>query len=354
MTSVRLTCIGTAFPQYWVTQAEAARWIGAATGDHRRVSAVARNTQIEKRAICVSPDELSQLKTIEDRNQVYQRLAPPLALDAARAALGDHPGCNAGMLVAVSCTGYMVPGWDGRLGKELDLSPRTVRLPITQAGCAGGVLALGRAAEHLKLHPERDALVVSAELCSLAFHPDLEPGNLTSVLIFGDGAGAALLRANDEAASDGLEIVDSLSSLVPDSRDDLGFALTNKGFKSVLSREVADVLAEPTIEAVRDLLCRHELQPGDVDFWLVHAGGPRILSGVEACFDLAPGSLRWSWQTRRETGNTSSASIFEVLRRYMTDPDAPSGWGIVLAFGPGVSIEVLLVHSQPGTPRRCS
>ena len=43
-------------------------------------------------------------------------------------------------------------------------------------------LALARAADHLRVHPEQDALVVSAELCSLAFHPDLEPGNLMSVL----------------------------------------------------------------------------------------------------------------------------------------------------------------------------
>jgi alkylresorcinol/alkylpyrone synthase len=144
--------------------------------------------------------------------------------------------------------------------------------------------------------------------------------------------------------------------LVPDSRDDLGFALTNAGFRSILSREVADVLAEPTVEAVRELLLRHELLPADVGFWLVHAGGPRILSGVEQCFHLPEGSLRWSWQTLRETGNTSSASIFEVLRRYMADEDAPRGWGVVIAFGPGVSIELLLVHIKPGIPRtrRCS
>jgi 1,3,6,8-tetrahydroxynaphthalene synthase len=208
MTSVRLAGIGTAFPQHWVTQAEAARWIGDATGDHRRVAAIARNTQIDRRAICVSPEELSRLKTIEDRNDIYRCRAPQLALEATRRALGEDTGCNAGMLVAVSCTGYMVPGWDGTLVREFGLSPRIVRVPITQAGCAGGVLALGRAAEHLRLHPEQDAIVVSAELCSLAFHPDLEPGNLTSVLLFGDGAGAVLLRAGDETTG-GLEIVDS-------------------------------------------------------------------------------------------------------------------------------------------------
>lgn len=344
MTSVRLAGIATAFPEHWVVQSEAVRWIGDATGDHRRVAAVARGSQIARRAICVPPDELALLSTIEERNAVYQRVAPQLAVEAGRAAVQRSSGLNVGLVTAVSCTGYMVPGWDNHVVQKLCLSPQTVRLPITQAGCAGGVLALARAADHLRVHPEQDALVVSAELCSLAFHPDLEPGNLMSVLIFGDGAGAALLETTDAEDVEGLELVDSLSMLVPDSREALGFDLTNEGFRSVLSREVAEVLAEPTIEAVRRLLLKHELVPADMGFWLVHAGGPRILSGVEECFDLPAKTLKWSWETLEATGNTSSASVFEVMRRFVADENAPEGWGVVIAFGPGVAIELLLVR----------
>jgi alkylresorcinol/alkylpyrone synthase len=348
MTAVRLGRIGIAHPEHWIAQAEAARWIGEATGDHRRVAALARSSRINRRAICLPPAELMQLKTIGDRNQVYRDIAPRLAISASSEVLSGEAGAlNLGLVTAVSCTGYMAPGWDGEIIREFDLSPHAVRLPITQAGCAGGVLALARAADHLRAHPDEDALVVSAELCSLAFHADLEPGNLTSVLIFGDGAGAALLRTSEEEHGEGMELIDSLSTLVPDSRDDLGFELTNEGFRSILSREVAEVLAEPTIAAVRQLLLRHELLPADIGFWLVHAGGPRIIAGVEECFELPSGTLRWSWQTLAEVGNTSSASIFEVIQRYLDDNAAPGGWGVVIAFGPGVAIEVLLV-------RRCS
>lgn len=344
MTSVRLAGIATAYPEYWVAQSEAARWIGDATGDHRRVAAVARGSRIARRAICVSPGELALLTTIEERNTVYQRVAPRLAVEACRGAVEGSSGLDVGLVIAVSCTGYMVPGWDNQVVKKLNLSPETVRLPITQAGCAAGVLALGRAADYLRVHPEQDALVVSAELCSLAFHPDLEPGNLMSVLIFGDGAGAALLEACDGKDAEGIEIIDSLSTLVPDSREVLGFDLTNQGFRSVLSREVAEVLAGPTTEAVRRLLLKHELTPADIGFWLVHAGGPRILSGVEECFELPPRTLKWSWETLEATGNTSSASVFEVIRRFVADENAPEGWGVVIAFGPGVAIELLLVR----------
>jgi alkylresorcinol/alkylpyrone synthase len=344
MTSVRLAGIGTAYPHHWIAQDEAARWIGGVTGDDRRVRAIARSTQIARRAICREPDDLLKLKTIQDRNAVYHDVAPGLAIEASRTAIGCAEAQGIGLIVGVSCTGYMVPGWDSQLVKELDFSPQTTRLPITQAGCAGGVLALGRAADYLRVHPEQSAVTVSAELCSLAFHADLEPGNLMSILLFGDGAGAALLETTDDPEVEGIELIDSLTTLVPGSAADLGFELTNEGFRSVLSRDVADVLARPIVESVRKLLPRHELVPADIAFWLVHAGGPRILSGVENCCDLPDGALRWSWEALKNVGNTSSASIYEVMKRYLDDDTAPEGWGIVMAFGPGVTIELLLVR----------
>src|SRR5690606_10541724 len=108
---------------------EAARWIGEVTGDRRRVDAVARGTQIAQRAICLPPEELSRLATIEDRNLVYQEVAPALALHACRDVLAPQRSLNVGLVVAVSCTGYMVPGWDTLIAREFELSPQTVRLP---------------------------------------------------------------------------------------------------------------------------------------------------------------------------------------------------------------------------------
>ncbi len=100
----------------------------------------------------------------------------------------------------------------------------------------------------------------------------------------------------------------------------------------------------PTLDAVEELLAKHDLSRKDVNFWLIHPGGPRVLSALQNGFAIEPDSLRWSWQTLREFGNTSSAAIIEVLARYLDDPEAPKGWGVALAFGPGISIEMLLLH----------
>jgi alkylresorcinol/alkylpyrone synthase len=245
------------------------------------------------------------------------------------------------MLATSSCTGYMVPGWDVGLAQEYGLAAATARLPITEAGCAGGVVATARATDYLRSHG-RKALVVAVELCSLALHLDHDDGNLTSALIFGDGAGALLLET-DVQEGDSFEIVDSQSMLIPCPRETLGFALTDAGFYPLLGRDLAELLPAATREAVDALLARHGVTTPP-DFFLVHPGGPRVLEAVQDGLGLRELDLRWSWQSLCEFGNTSSAAILDVTRRYLEDVSAPRGWGVVIAFGPGVSIELLLVR----------
>jgi alkylresorcinol/alkylpyrone synthase len=334
-----------AHPPNWIAQEEAGRRIGEASGEPRRVAAIARGTRIERRAVALAPGEIGQLGTIEQRNNVYRETVPPLAIDAARRVLDVLPDETIGCLVTSSCTGYMVPGWDGVLVDELGLGRDTVRLPITEAGCAGGVVALAAAADYVRLHPQRKALAVAAELCSLAFHPNTEPGNLTAALLFGDGAGAALVESVRGARQSRIELVDALTTLVPNTRSAIGFDLTDRGFYPILTRELAELLPPPTRDAACTMLHRNRIDLEDVDFWLVHPGGARILSGLEECFGVRAGGLRWSWDSLRESGNMSSASIFDVMRRYLGDDSAPGGWGVIIGFGPGVSVEMLLTRT---------
>ena len=238
----------------------------------------------------------------------------------------------------------MVPGWDVQIVQKLGLSLNTVRLPITESGCAGGVVAISRAADYLRLHPAQKALAVAAEICSLAFHPMVESGNLTSALIFGDGAGAALLEVDDDTHRDGVEIVDGLSSLIPCSQDALGFDLTDRGFYPVLTRELTEILPAAARSATCQLLAGHDLRLDQISFWLIHPGGARILSGLEKQFCLKGGAFRWSWDSLRDSGNMSSVSVFDILGRYLDDEAAPRGWGVAMAFGPGVSLELLLLR----------
>jgi alkylresorcinol/alkylpyrone synthase len=342
MQRVSIVRAASAYPRHRLGQAEAARRLGLLLGEPRRVGALARGSRVRERAFCLPADQLPLLGSIEQRNGVYAQEAPGLALAAASAAL-EGRGRRPAFLVASSCTGYMVPGWDVELARELALSYDTPRLPITTAGCSGGVLGLARAADYLRSRPGASALAVACELCSLAFQPDTSDGNLTSALIFGDGAGAAVLESGGPE-TEGLEVVESVSVLAPAPPSVLGFGLSDRGFYPLLSRELVEVLPPATERALERVLGARGLSAADIRFWLLHPGGPRILARLEAALGIDCAGTVWSWQALADHGNTSSAAIFEVISRYLGDPAAPRGWGIVAAFGPGVTVEMLLVR----------
>jgi alkylresorcinol/alkylpyrone synthase len=50
-----------------------------------------------------------------------------------------------------------------------------------------------------------------------------------------------------------------------------------------------------------------------------------------------------SWNSMREHGNMSSASVLDVLRRTIAEPPPEGSLGVMLAMGPGFSFELLLL-----------
>lgn len=340
---VRITRLAVAHPPQSVTQSDAATAIAQYASEPRRVGALARGTQIERRSLVLPPYEIVALGTAGARNDIYRKLAPGLAASAVSTVLGEYDPRSVQCLVTSSCTGYMVPSWGVGLVQQFGLKSSVARLPITEAGCAGGVVGLARAVDYLRAHAcAGAALVASVELCSLAFHAGGDDGNLTSTLIFGDGAGAALLEAGP---GPGLEVIDTMSMLVPGTEAALGFDLTDQGFRPILSRELAALLEAPTQLAVTQLLSRSELVREDIDAWLIHPGGARILAGVQESLGIARAQLRWSWDAMREHGNTSSAAIFDVMDRYFPER-VPGEYSVAIAFGPGLAIELLLLRAS--------
>jgi alkylresorcinol/alkylpyrone synthase len=201
---------------------------------------------------------------------------------------------------------------------------------------------MARAADLLRAGRAAAALAVAVELCSLSFHASDDEGVLTSNLIFGDGAGAALL---EEGSGPGLQVVDSESLLIAGTGHLLGFELTDEGFLPVLDRRLVDVLPSATVGALSVLLARNGLSCRDVGAWLIHPGGARILARLQHALGVTAREMAWSWDSLRDFGNTSSAAIFDVLRRYLEEPRVPE-WAIVAAFGPGVSIELMLTRRE--------
>ena len=133
----------------------------------------------------------------------------------------------------------------------------------------------------------------------------------------------------------------------PHSTDALGFDLRDDGFHTVLSKDVPVLLKKEIASLVGTLAGRRGLSREDLAFFVLHPGGPKILGAVEEALRLGREDTRQSWDVLRDFGNQSSASVMFVLDRHLTErPPAPGARGLLAAFGPGLSVDLLLLEAE--------
>lgn len=281
-------------------------------------------------------------------NDHFLRVGTDLAEQAAREAL-RLAGLRAeevDFLLFTSVTGIGAPSLDALLVPRLGLREDVKRLPSFGLGCAGGAAGIARVHDYLAGHPDDVALLVSVELCSLTLQRgDDAMANLVSTGLFGDGAAAVVMVGDDHPAGVGTPTVTTTASrLYPGTQDHLGWQVTDGGFRIVLSAGLPDVIATRLADDVAALLEPHDLKARDVATWVVHAGGPKILDAVQEALDLEADALAVSRASLAAVGNLSSASVLHVLAGTLAAPPPPPGSaGVLLAFGPGITAELVLL-----------
>ncbi|HMJ62894.1 MAG TPA: 3-oxoacyl-[acyl-carrier-protein] synthase III C-terminal domain-containing protein [Bryobacteraceae bacterium] len=267
------------------------------------------------------------------------------AVCGAMTAAGTAPSAI-GAFVFVSITGIASPSIEARLINKMGLSTRMKRIPIFGLGCVAGAAGIARAADYVKAYPKEACLLLSVELCSLTVQrDDLSAANLISTGLFGDGAAAVVVSGSECEAQAGPEIVDTRSTFYPDTEEVMGWDISEKGFRIVLSRDVPDVVLRNLGRDADEFLADNGLERRDIGSWVIHTGGPKVLEATETALDLPRGALDVSWQCLRKTGNLSSASVLFVLEETMKHrrPE-PGTWGILAAMGPGFCSELVLLR----------
>jgi alkylresorcinol/alkylpyrone synthase len=247
------------------------------------------------------------------------------------------------LIITVSCTGFMIPSLDAHLINELGFRPDVKRLPITELGCAAGGAALARAAEFIRAFPGASVLVIAVEIPSLTFQRgDFSQANLISTVLFGDGAAAAVVTGQP---GPGPRVVGTDSYLFPHSLDAMGFDLKDSGFHIVLSKDVPQLIREQIKELLTRFLARHNLTKEQLSAFILHPGGQKLLLYIEEELGLSRCDTQFSWDVLSEYGNLSSASVLFVLHECLKKRQFESGdYGIMAAFGPGFSSEMLLLQ----------
>jgi alkylresorcinol/alkylpyrone synthase len=253
--------------------------------------------------------------------------------------------CDLSAIFVTSVTGIAAPSLDARLVNRMGLSPNIKRIPIFGLGCVAGAAGISRAADYVRAYPKQAAALLSIELCSLTLQrDDLSMAHLISALLFGDGAAATVVFGH-ELESSGPEIVATKSILYPNTERVMGWDISEKGFRIVLSPEVPDTVLRHLGEDVDQFLAEQGLCRKEIKSWVMHTGGPKVLEATATALGITEKELAASWECLRKVGNLSSTSVLLVLEDvYKHRRPAPGSFSILAAMGPGFCSELVLLR----------
>jgi alkylresorcinol/alkylpyrone synthase len=343
----RVLAVATAVPPYELGQTEVTRRIELALGPHSReivrLLPMFGNTGIDRRYSCVPIEWYEDLHEWPERNRVYLDSAVDL-LESATHRVLERAGRRADeidTIVAVSTTGIATPSLDALLMQRMPLQRTVRRLPIFGLGCAGGAIGLSRAATLASSEPGSLVLFLVVELCALCFRrDDFSKSNIVATALFGDGAAAALISSSGE----GPRIVGGGEYTWPDSLDVMGWDVTRNGFKAIFSRDIPELVTTKLHDVTVAFLADHGLKLDEIDSFICHPGGAKVLDALEIAFELEPGTLGAARDVLREYGNMSAATVMFVLERAIGD-SVPWRRGLVSALGPGFTAGFTLLEN---------
>ena len=338
----RILSVATALPPYRVGQKEAKDFarnmFSRRDGDFERLLPIFDNVNVDSRYFCVPVEWFERDHGFPEKNALYVEHALDLSEKAAGRAL-DRIGAgpeDVGAIFFVSTTGISTPSLDSKLIFRLGLSEHTRRVPIWGLGCSAGAAGLARASEHARLYPDKLVLLVAVELSGLTFQRgDRSKSNLISTSLFADGAAAVLL-----GNTTGPEILGSYSTTWPDTEDVMGWNLVETGLKVQLSKSVPAIVQERFRGNLEEACTSLGLDFDELEHFVLHPGGSKVLDAFENVLGLEPGGLATSRDVLRDCGNMSSVTVLFILERFLERREFVKGdLGVLSAMGPGFSAE---------------
>lgn len=120
--------------------------------------------------------------------------------------------------------------------------------------------------------------------------------------------------------------------------------MVESGFQIVLSNDIPKLVHTNVKKNIDEFLEKNKLNHSDLKFFIAHPGGPKVLEALTETLGRKKEDFELSWKTLRERGNTSSASVVNVLEQSINRQDLSRGdLGLMLAMGPAFSLELTLV-----------
>lgn len=289
----------------------------------------------------VTNDELAQIvdtsdEWIRERVGIQQRRIAAdnetvadmagIAAEKALAGSGLAP-TDIDMVIVATCSSVdRCPNVASRVAAHLGITAPAA-MDINTA-CSGFSYALATADHAIRAGAARNAIVVGAEKLS-----DLTDWtDRSTCILFGDGAGAAVVRAAADGEEPGIGPV--VWGSAPDKKDTLKI----EGWRPYIWQEGQAVFrwATTAIPPVALQACeRAGVDPSELAAFVAHQANARIIDGIAKRLNLTNAIIA---KDIVESGNTSAASIPLALSKLVERREVPSGAPVLLmGFGGGLT-----------------
>ncbi|CAM8976042.1 unnamed protein product [Rhodiola kirilowii] len=333
-----------------------------------KLTRLCKTTTVKTRYVVMS-DEIMQkypelalegLPTVKQRLDICNPAVTAMAIEASKACIKNwgRPASDITHLVYVSSSEARLPGGDLYLAKGLGLSPEVNRVMLYFMGCSGGVAGLRVAKDIAENNPGSRVLLATSETTIIGFKPPSadRPYDLVGVALFGDGAGAVMVGSDPVLTVEMplFELHTAIQHFLPDTEKAIDGRLTEEGISFKLARELPQIIEDNIEKFCEKLMKNAGYNDKDYNklFWAVHPGGPAILNRLEKRLDLLPQKLKPSRRALTDYGNASSNTIVYVLEymleeslKMKTEGLEDNEWGMILAFGPGITFEGIMARN---------
>ena len=234
--------------------------------------------------------------------------------------------------------------------------PKNVkRTPIFGLGCVAGAAGISRATDYVRAFPKQYALLLSVELCSLTWQEnDYSMAHMVASGLFGDGAAAVVLAGEDTALAQRPasvkkpcpRVVDTLSTFYPDTEHLMGWRINQSGLQyRAFGRRSRNWCEQNCAAPWKDSSTATALAMGNICSYIFYSGGQKVLKGDGKQPESSrEGALCSSWNSLRQRGNLSSASVLTVMQDFLLNrPGSPGCYSMMGAMGPAFCSELLLL-----------
>lgn len=250
-------------------------------------------------------------------------------------------------IVFITTSGMVPQNFISQFSSELNMRRNVRCTTIWGQGCSGGAGGIARAYDLAQANPETKILVCCVETSSILFSADdVSAANLVQVSLFGDGA-ATVLVVGDSVSGErkwkGPQIMDTESVFIKETYGYLGFSTDDRGIRGSVSQQLPLTIENSVSQLVEEFLEKHKWVLSDIQHFMIHPGGKKILEACASSLQLPFNKLRYSWEVLEKLGNTLSCSILFVLEKEMEQEHHSGDVGLMLAFGPGLTCEQVLL-----------